>query len=66
MDNILPRTSTNRQGCKYKIDDFEIGDKVEANIKRIIPRADLIVHLDPDSEEDQIPWEPQYKIPPKA
>lgn len=44
----------------------EIGDKVEANIKRIIPRADLIVHLDPDSEEDQIPWEPQYKIPPKA
>lgn len=41
----------------------DVGDLAIAAIKDIIPRADVIVHLDPDSEEDQEEWEPQYTIP---
>lgn len=40
-----------------------IGDNVEENIRKTFPNADVIVHLDPDSEEDQEEWEPQYTVP---
>lgn len=41
----------------------DVGDLVVKNIKDVFPRADVIVHLDPDSEDDHTPWEPAYEMP---
>lgn len=43
-------------------DAHEIGDAVMEKITECIPRADVIVHLDPDSEPDQENWRPSYRI----
>lgn len=40
----------------------DIGDSVVANIKSEYPNADVIVHLDPESERDQVPWKPRYEL----
>ncbi len=39
-----------------------VGDKVEEEIKKKIPRADIVIHLDPDSEEEHESWLPVYKV----
>ncbi len=41
----------------------KIGDKVETEIKKIFPNADVFIHLDPESEPDQNYWNPSYKVP---
>jgi cation diffusion facilitator family transporter len=38
----------------------DISDQVEESIKRKFTRADIVIHLDPDSEFDHEFWEPQY------
>ncbi len=40
----------------------EISDAVENEIKKKFPRADILIHLDPDSEPDPTLWEPSYEI----
>ena len=40
-------------------DAHHVGDKVTGNIKRAIPRADILIHLDPDTEEEHDHWEPR-------
>lgn len=40
-----------------------IGDKVERDIKKIFRNADVLIHLDPESEPDQKYWDPSYKFP---
>ena len=39
------------------------GDKVELEIKKVFPNADVIIHLDPENEPDQSYWNPSYKVP---
>lgn len=39
----------------------EIGEKVHFGIRRSIPRADVVIHLDPDDEPDDELWDPTYK-----
>ena len=41
----------------------KIGDAVEQSIKQVFVRADILIHLDPESEEDQQPWNPSYLLP---
>ncbi len=41
----------------------KIGDKVEMEIKKIFPNADVIIHLDPENEPDQHYWSPSYTVP---
>ena len=43
----------------------EIGDSVIRDLMNKFPSADVIVHLDPDSEPDQISWSPSYRAPDK-
>lgn len=43
----------------------EIGDSVIRELVGAFPSADVIVHLDPDSEPDQIGWNPSYRAPDK-
>jgi ferrous-iron efflux pump FieF len=43
----------------------EIGDSVIRELVGAFPTADVIVHLDPDSEPDQIGWSPSYRAPDK-
>lgn len=38
-----------------------IGERVMRTIRREIPRADVSIHLDPDSEPDDDLWDPSYK-----
>lgn len=45
------------------IEAHSIGDRVETEIKKLIPNADVLIHLDPESEPDQKYWDPAYKIP---
>lgn len=40
-----------------------IADKVDRAIRRAIPRTDILIHLDPESEPDQRYWDPSYTIP---
>jgi ferrous-iron efflux pump FieF len=40
-------------------DAHRIGDLVTENIKNRITRADIIIHLDPDSEEEHDKWRPR-------
>lgn len=40
-------------------DAHHVGDKVTGDIKRAIPRADILIHLDPDTEEEHDHWEPR-------
>jgi len=41
----------------------EIGDSVIRELKNMFPSVDVIVHLDPDSEPDQMNWSPSYASP---
>jgi len=41
----------------------EISDRVESEIQRVLPRADVIIHLDPDGEPDHTEWDVSYQIP---
>lgn len=41
----------------------KIGENVEFEIKKVFPNADLLIHLDPESEPDQKYWKPSYTIP---
>ena len=41
----------------------EIGDSVIRELKNTFPSVDVIVHLDPDSEPDQMSWSPSYASP---
>lgn len=45
------------------VEAHNLSDEVEENIKRILPRSDVLIHLDPETEPDQIPWDPSYSIP---
>lgn len=38
----------------------KIGEHIESLIIRKYPRADVFIHLDPESEEDHQDWEPSY------
>ncbi len=40
-----------------------IGDRVERTIRKIFVNADVLIHLDPESEPDQKYWDPSYIIP---
>lgn len=40
----------------------DIGDRVVAAITKIIQRADVLIHLDPESEPEQRAWDPSYKL----
>lgn len=42
-----------------------IGDRVMQAIKKTIPRSDVLIHLDPESEPDQRYWDPSYTLPPQ-
>jgi ferrous-iron efflux pump FieF len=44
-------------------DAHDIGDEVEAEILAEIPRADIIIHLDPEIEPEHNDWDLSYKIP---
>ncbi|MEZ4742539.1 MAG: cation diffusion facilitator family transporter [Bdellovibrionota bacterium] len=39
-----------------------VGDKVEEKIIKKIPRADIIIHLDPDIEPEHNDWEVSYDL----
>lgn len=41
----------------------EVSDEVSRTLKKEIPRVDVIIHLDPDSEPDDDFWRPGYKTP---
>lgn len=45
------------------VEAHEIGDKVTRALRRLIPRVDVIIHLDPDTEPDDDLWEPVYQPP---
>ena len=45
------------------VDAHTIGEKVEAEIKKIFINADVFIHLDPESEPDQHYWDPAYTLP---
>lgn len=40
-----------------------ISEALEEAVKSIIPMADVLIHVDPDCEEDQVPWQPSYSLP---
>lgn len=45
------------------IEAHEIGERVTRSLRRLIPRVDVIIHLDPDTEPDDDLWEPVYQPP---
>lgn len=45
------------------VEAHEIGEKVTRALRRLIPRIDVIIHLDPDTEPDDDLWEPVYQPP---
>lgn len=45
------------------IQSHEIGEKVARSLRRLIPRIDVIIHMDPDTEPDDDLWEPVYQPP---
>lgn len=40
----------------------QIGENVSSMIRKSLPGADIIIHLDPDSEPDDDHWSPAYQI----
>jgi ferrous-iron efflux pump FieF len=43
-----------------------IGEKVAQHIRRNYPRADVVIHLDPDNEPDDDYWDPAYQTQPSS
>lgn len=41
----------------------DLGERVARAIRARLPRTDVIIHLDPDSEPDDDLWDPAYKEP---
>jgi ferrous-iron efflux pump FieF len=39
-----------------------LSDRVTSAIKKTYPNADVVIHLDPASEEDEQQWEPSYSL----
>ncbi len=45
------------------VEAHAIDEKVTRSLRRLIPRVDVIIHLDPDTEPDDDLWEPVYQPP---
>lgn len=45
------------------LDAHHIADKVEAAILKAIPRANVLIHIDPHLHPEEDSWEPSYSIP---
>ena len=50
------------KGNMFLEEAHELGEAVESVIKNKYSRADIFIHLDPESEEEHQDWEPSYDL----
>jgi len=44
-------------------DAHDLAAKVQTSIRDAIPRADVLIHIDPESEREPAAWNPSYELP---